>query len=114
MMSTGEDSKNFSVELEDPSTQSKMDGGYVVSRATFTRAPRRTWNSGYTSISNADKTILENFYISVMGGATIFDWTSPQDKTVYQVRFISGSLKFRYTGVGTAQLWDCTYQVQQA
>lgn len=112
--STGEDSKNFSLEYEDPSMVSKMDGGYVVSRAKFTRPPRRTWTSGYTSISNSDKAILENFYKSVMGGAVIFDWTSPQDGQVYQVRFVGGSLKFRYTGVGTSQLWDVTYQVQEA
>ncbi|MFM0095681.1 hypothetical protein PQQ87_08710 [Paraburkholderia nemoris] len=113
-MSTGEDSKNFGIEYEDPSMQTKMDGGYVVSRAKFTRTPRRTWTSGYTSISNSDKQILSNFYQSVMGGSVIFDWTSPQDGQIYQVRFISGSLKFRYTGIGTSQLWDVTYQVQEA
>lgn len=113
-MSTGEDSSKFALEYEDPSLQTKMDGGYVVSRAKFTRPPRRTWTSGYTSISDTDRQTLANFYQAVMGGSIIFDWTCPQDKKVYQVRFVGGSLKFRYVGMGTTQLWDVTYQVQEA
>ena len=114
-ISTGEDSRNMGRTLEDPSVQSKMDGGYVVSRPKFTRRPRRTWTSGFTSISNSDREALENFWDAVAGGSVIFDWINPQDSQTYQVRFLMPSgFKFRYVGMGYTQLWDTTYTVEEA
>jgi len=113
-LSTGQDSKFYSVEQEDVSMQSKMDGGYVVSRAKTTRAPRRSFTSGFTNLSNADRGALQAFYDTVKGGSVIFAWTDPIDKAVFQVRFMDKKLNFKYTGIGTAQRWDVQFSLQQA
>jgi hypothetical protein len=115
VLTTGEeqDSAKFSVEQEDPSMQTEMEGGYVVSRARHTRTPRRTWTSGFTYIKTAGKTELETFWTSVRGGSAIFQWRNPSDGLDYQVRF-KGPLKFTYVGRGTNQRWDVSFTVQEA
>jgi phage-related protein len=117
ILTTGEeqDSKKFSQELEDPSMQSELEGGYVVSRARHTRAPRRTWSSGFTYIKQAGKAELEAFWNEVRGGSVIFQWRNPQDGQDYLVRFKGGSsLKFTYVGAGTNYRWDVGFTVEEA
>lgn len=126
-LTKGSDSKYFKEDAEDPSMVSTMDGGYVVSRARFTRPPRRIFTTGYTAMSDADKTALQNFYrLVAMGGSVIFDWTHPDTGEVIAVRFLSansgggssssgtGGLPFQYTGMGVAKLWDIQFQLQEA
>lgn len=109
----GQDSTQFSVKIEDVAIKTEMEGGYVVSRARHTRTPRKTFATGYKSISDADRTVLINFYNSVGGSSVIFDWTDPVDKIVWQVRF-DGEMSFKYVGIGVTKLWDVSFQVQQA
>jgi hypothetical protein len=110
----GQDSQTYSVQLEDVAIKSEMEGGYVVSRARHTRAPRRTFNVNYKAITDADRKTLETFYgTTVRGGSVIFDWTDPIDLQTWQVRF-QGELTFDYAGVGVSKLWDVTFKVQQA
>lgn len=111
-LSTTQDSKFYSVEMEDVALMSQMDGGYVVSRARTTKAPRTTFTTGFTSISNADMQTLQAFYASVMGGSVIFGWNDPITGTTWQVRFIDKKLNFKYTGLGIAQLWDVQFSLQ--
>jgi hypothetical protein len=115
ILTTGDeqDSKKFSVELEDPSLRTEMEGGYVVSRARFTRAPRRTWQSGFTFIKSPGKAELETFWTTVKGGSAIFQWRNPADGVDYLVRF-KGTLKFSYVGAGLNQRWDVTFTVEEA
>lgn len=108
----GQDAKKFGFDLEDPAIKSDMEGGYVFSRARFTRAPRRTWTSGFTYISAASKAQLVTFWTTVMGGSVIFQWKNPSDLVDYQVRF-SDPLKFTYVGAGTNQRWDVTFKVEE-
>ena len=118
-LSTGQDSKYFSVEIEDVALKSSVEAGYVVSRPKTTRKARRNFTSGFTEIIDADKVILETFYDLVKGGSVIFDWTDPssgmngQTPVVYSVRF-DGGLKFTYKGIGKTKLWDVTFAVKQA
>ena len=109
----GQDSTQFTITPEDVAIKSEMEGGYVVSRARHTRTPRKTFGTGYKSISDADRQTLLAFYAQVGGGAVIFDWTDPVDKLTWQVRF-DGEMAFRYVGIGTTKLWDVSFRLQQA
>lgn len=130
VLAKSQDSKYFTVEMEDVALKTKMDGGYVVSRAKHTRKPRKTFKAGYTGISNADKLILQNFYESVGGGSVIFNWVSPiklvtsvmqqngSQITVtstdsYAVRFVEKMI-FQYAGIGNTQMWDVQFSIEQA
>jgi len=108
------DSSKFSEEIEDVAMRTELEGGYVATRPKHTRSPRKMWPVGYTNITDADKTALDDFYrLTAKGGSVIFDWTNPANSTVYQVRFKS-SLQFQYKGVGNLRLWDCSFQLEQA
>lgn len=112
-LSIGQDSSQYELEIEDPSMKSEMEGGYVVSRAKHTRAPRKTFKSGFTDLSGDDKATLTAFYETVRGGSVIFDWTDPASLTVYQVRFME-KLNFKYVGMGNTQRWNVGFSLQQA
>lgn len=107
------DSAKFEVSKKDPAMRAEMEGGYAVTRARHTRKPPRLFKVAYTSIDNADKTVLDNFYDTVRGGSVIFDWTDPESLVIYQVRF-SGSFILRYAGAGNNRLWDCSFDLEQA
>lgn len=109
----GLDSQQYSVTLEDPSISTKIEGGYVVSRAKHTRAPRRTFAIVYKAISDADKAAISAFYDSVRGGSTIFDWADPSSGAILQVRF-QGELTLSYVGMGKTKLWNLSFKVQTA
>jgi len=108
-----QDSSKFTVELEDPSISSPLEGGYVFSRARHTREPRRTWTSGFTHIQTAGKEQLEDFYKLVRGGSEIFQWKDPSTGEDVLVRF-QGTFKFQYRGRGTYERWDIAFTIQEA
>lgn len=112
-LTMGEDSRFFSVEQEDPAIRTNMEGGYVSSRARHTRTPRKTFTSGLTNLTNADKATLEAFWDTVRGGSVIFNWTSPQNAVVYAVRF-KEPLRWKYTGKGPNQTWELQFTLEQA
>jgi phage-related protein len=100
-----EDSAECQVEVEDVAVRSETDGGYVYTRARHTRTPRKTWTTGFTNISHAQKTELEQFYQTQRGGSDSFTYTPPTEGVEKIVRF-KGPLKFQYTGAGTYFRWD--------
>lgn len=113
-LSRGQDSSLYSVELEDASLKTTMEGGYVVSRAKHTRPARKTFHSGFTFITDADRATLETFYgTTVRGGSVVFDWQDPPSLAIYQVRFV-GPLQFKYVGRGDTRRWDVTFALEQA
>jgi hypothetical protein len=109
-----QDAKYFSVKLEDPSIKAEMEGGYVVSRPRHTRTPRRTWTTGFTDLSNAERLTLESFWNTQRGGSEIFLWKNKVDNVYYQVRFTK-PMEFKYAGFGTTYRWDCpNIELEQA
>lgn len=69
----------------DPTIRSKSEGGYVKTRARYSRAPKK-WTVYYL-ISSDEKTTLEAFEDSVSVGAGSFSWTDPSTNTSATVRF---------------------------
>lgn len=107
-----QDSKYYEVEQEDTSMRSKTEGGYVVSRARHTRTPRKTFSTGFTSISAAQFATLQGFFDSLTGGV-VFDWTDPATGALYSVRFAEGPLKSKYVGMGNNRRYDVSFQLVQ-
>lgn len=108
------DSKQFGLELEDPAQKTDIEGGYVITRPKHTRIPRKTWTGiSYVQLNSTDKAALESFWNTVKGGSLIFDWTNPEDGSLYLVRF-KDPVKFKYAGIGQTHYWDCSFSLQQA
>jgi hypothetical protein len=107
-----QDSRFYEVVLEDVGMKSPLDGGYVASRPKHTRRPRRSFKTGYSKISNADRATLEAFYTQTLGSSIIFEWCDPVECFTYQVRF-AGPMSFKYVGMGVSQLWEAQIQLEQ-
>lgn len=104
-MTMKEDSSQYDLEQEDNTIRSTMEGGYVFTRPRTTRNPKQKFKTGFSSITEADRTLLRNFYISVKAGASIFTWTDPTDGVEHDVRFAE-SIKYKYAGMGETRLYD--------
>jgi hypothetical protein len=106
-------SEGFSIEREDPSMQTELEGGYVFSRRKHTRTPRSSYNCMVRELTEADRLAMDSFWDTVGGGSVIFDWTHPTTLAVVAVRF-KGPITYTYTGWGPLQRWDCSFVLQQA
>ena len=91
----------------DPTIRSTSEGGYVASRARFTRLTRR-WNVRYEWMSKTNKNTVMDFEEDHYAGADSFTWTSPESNddgtySSYTVRFLE---PIRYTPhAGANFLW---------
>lgn len=91
-----------SEKAHDPTIRSESDGGYVKSRARFTRLPEK-WNICYTWLSQANKNTIKDFEEARLIGSESFTWTNPEDGISYTVRFLG---LVRYTPhASTNYLW---------
>lgn len=103
-----QDSAKFSERhAEDPAIQTKMEGGYTITRPRFTRRPRRRFTTGFTDLTNAQKLELQAFYDLMKGSSNSFNYSHPVDATVFLVRFEPGSIPaYSYRGMGYTVRWD--------
>jgi phage-related protein len=99
-----QDSGKFGFEQEDVGMRSEMEGGYVITRPRHTRTPRRTWKTGFSDLSNTDKTTLETF-VNNQGTYKAFNYTLPVVGTIVNVRFKTIP-KYEYHGFGANLRWD--------
>lgn len=67
---------------------SPFENGMVQVRPRFTR-DRRRWSINYKALTEAEKIIVKNFYLSVSGGSYYFTWVNPMDNSEHTVRFVS-------------------------
>ena len=104
-LSKPEDSKYFNESSIDPSMKTKVDGGYVLSRPMYTRVPRRTFKTGFSQITEADKALLQSFWNDMRGGSDAFVYQHPITNESITVRF-TASYGFKYAGVGERYRWD--------
>ncbi len=71
---------------EDAVLRSAVEGGYVQTRARFTRA-RRRWGLTYLNLPAADITTLRGFEATTLvNGADAFTWTHPISAEVVTVQ----------------------------
>ena len=76
-----------SMMAHDPAIRSQSEGGYVTSRARFTRVSRK-WTIKYDWMTKTNKNSLKTFEDAQYGGADSFTWANPEDSTNYTVRFL--------------------------
>lgn len=130
LLSRPMDRKHYGLSIQNPAVSTESEGGYIITRPRFTRRPRRTWTFGYTDISMADKSRIEQFYNDMLGGSMMFYWvdrhalegenwrrqndpTHPNYKGpavdasqfTYLVRF-TDELSFKEAGIGGNLRWD--------
>lgn len=103
-LATKQDAEQFGFEQEDVGIRSEMEGGYVLTRPRHTRAPRRTWSTGFTDLSDADKQTFEAF-LNEYGTYKAFSYTLPTTATTVNVRF-KQMPKYEYKGFGTNLRWN--------
>lgn len=107
-----EDANHYGFDTPDNIVRTSFEGGYVGTRPRTTRADRREWTTGFTSISNADKIIFHNFWKQKKGGAYNFTWTDPTTSEEVTVRF-KGKPTYKYVGMGSAFLWTITVTLEE-
>lgn len=101
-----EDASKFGFESEDVGIRSEMEGGYVLTRPRHTRRPRRTWTTGFSSISNTEYNTFVTFW-DTHGTYKAFTYTVPTSNEVVNVRF-AAKPDFKYVGIGENFRWDIT------
>ena len=99
-----EDSKFFGVATPNSAQRNETDGGYTLTRPRFTRAPRKTFTTGFTNLTLAQKDAIQGFY-DEKGGAISFTWQDPTSGITHVVRF-KGDLKWKYSGKDTQFRFD--------
>jgi len=100
-----EDSKYFSDVPVDPAMTQEIEGGWEVSRPRYTRAPARVITTGFTDITDAQKTLLFNYYAAMRGGSASFSYLNPVSGETMTVRFAKPP-KAEYAGMGGTHRWD--------
>lgn len=95
----------------DPTIRSTSEGGFVTSRARFTRISRR-WAVRYEWMSQTNKNTIRTFENARCAGADYFNWTNPEDSTVYVVRFLE---PIRYIPHANANFlwWTIEFTLEQ-
>lgn len=96
----------FTTKIKDPSLQSEMENGLVISRVKFTRVPQ-IFVLKWTALPAADYAALRDFYRkTVYGGSLAFDWyypAVPNDSysgKLFSVRFVAGDISFDLAAPG--------------
>ncbi len=96
----------FTTKIKDPSLQSEMENGLVVSRAKFTRVPQ-SFVLKWTALPAADFASLREFYRNtVCGGSRAFDWyypavaNDPYSEKLFSVRFTGEEFSFELSAPG--------------
>jgi phage-related protein len=94
--------------LEDPTIRTTFESGIVQTRAKFTRM-RGTWALTWANLRGEHYRTLRAFYKQMKGGAFSFNWTHPQEKVSYDVRF-SGQFSPHHT---VRDCWSLTVTLEQ-
>ena len=102
---TKEDSSKYSESSESNAISEKTESGYTITRARFKQLRRRTFETGFTNLTEAEKLELQDFEEEVGGTITPFYWRNPQSLELILVQFM-GPLNFDYSGSGATRRWD--------
>lgn len=100
-----EDSAYHSFSQADPAMRREMEGGYTSTRPRYTRLPRKTWTTGFTDLTDAQKDSFIAFWESKKGGSESFLYLNPSDNVEYTVRF-KGMPQYEYKGIGPLRRWN--------
>jgi phage-related protein len=111
-LSQDQDSRFFTEKRENPAIRTELEGGYVQTRARHTRTPRRTWTTGFSELTDADRAALNTFWDQVAGGSRAFTWRHPVTLANHTVRF-AAEVSFKYTGHFTRYRWEAQITLEE-
>lgn len=96
-------------QFENNVIRSVMEDGTVKTRLRYTRN-RKTFSLTWSSMSEGDKILLENFYLNTTrSGCLSFNWEHPLSHTVFQVRFTEPPT----FNLSTINLWQTSISLQE-
>jgi len=96
---------------QDPAIRSRSDGGYITSRARFTRITRR-WTVRYEFVSKANKDIILSFENARLAGAENFIFSRPDYATAVNVRFL-GPVTYTPSTHANFLFWTVEFVLEQ-
>ena len=106
----------------DPAIRSQTEGGYITSRARFTRISRQwtvryewmsnTARTGNPDISQKNKDVLKTFEDAPCAGSQSFTWTNPADGANYTVRFL-GPVRYTPHPHTNFLWWTVEFELEQ-
>lgn len=99
-----QDSSFFSIAQEDVTVTGSLEGGYETTRPRTTRAPRKSFTTGFTEILHADVQTLQAFYDTVGKHSTV-NYTHPITSVVTVCR-IKDWPAAEYTGAGNRNTFN--------
>ena len=102
---------NEEIAAFDPTIRSRYEGGYVSTRARFTRMPRR-WSVKYEWMTTTNKGTLQTFEEARVVGSESFTWTNPMDSTSYTVRFFE-PVRYTPTPSTNFQYWTVEFTLEE-
>ena len=102
-----EDSQYFSDIPIDGSVKYELEGGLIMRRKRFTRDAGRHIITGFSFMSQANKTLLDNFFQSMHGSVLSFTYRHPTTGENLRV-FFEDAYKTTYQGVSTNIMWHVT------
>lgn len=76
-----------------PTVESRTEGGYRVTRPRYTRIPK-LYKFSYPYLSSSDKAKLETFEKTVQVGAGLINWT-PYTESASKVVRLKSPIKYR-------------------
>lgn len=94
----------------DPTIRSPQEAGYILTKARFTRIPKK-WHISYETLQNDDKISLENFETARKVGAESFNWTNPKNSIVYVVRFLA-PISFGFNSQ-SSMYWKAEFDLEE-
>lgn len=106
-----QDSKYFGIDTEDNTIRASTEGGYEFTRKRFTRAPRKTFITGFTMMSQTDYETFDEFWDEYQG-AKSFTWVEPTTSVAHTVRFAEKP-SISYAGLGSTFLYDVIVKLKQ-
>lgn len=109
-LSQGESPSLYKVKHPDISNKAPTDGGYEFRRRRYTGVPRKTYETGFIGIEQADFDIIEAFYDTHLTD-TIFTWTDQIRGVDRQVRF--DEFKPEYKGLGQHKRWNVKIKLSE-
>jgi phage-related protein len=106
-----EDASILNVEREDNALRAPTDGGYEFTRPRSTRRQRKTFSTGFTSLSHLNYLAMCAFY-DAHETSLAFTYIFPPTGEVKVVRFAE-PMSDKWTGVGTTNLWDVKIKLKE-
>jgi len=110
-LSVQPDVSGFKQEALNKTLRTETESGVVLTRKQFTKT-RKKWNFNYTTLSNTDKGLIENFEISVGYGADTFTWICPTTSVSHTVRFKT-PVQYNYAS-NLNNEWDVAIELEEA